>query len=29
MIGALTAGGVGFQTRCAFGLPSFDIMESL
>jgi hypothetical protein len=29
MIGALTTGRVGFQRRCAFGLPSFDIMESL
>jgi hypothetical protein len=29
MIEALTTGGVGFQRRCAFGLPSFDIMESL
>ena len=29
MIAALTAGGVGFQRRCAFGLPFFDIMELL
>jgi hypothetical protein len=29
MIEALTTGGVGFQRRCAFGLPSFDITESL
>ena len=29
MIGALTTGGVGFKRRRAFGLPSFDIMESL